>query len=198
VNKPADTLRLFFALQPAAGQSAALADRVAPLIARLEAQAVPAANLHATLCFLGAMPSHDLEKLRCVAAAQHARQAPLHFGTLEFWREPRVLCATTGANRVPASLRELAGNLARGAEGAGFKPDGKPFRPHLTLARKIHAARVEQCGQWPQDFSPPLLMRCDRFVLMESRRGESGSTYSVVDSWPLYADDTDSSPANIQ
>jgi len=32
-------------------------------------------------------------------------------------------------------------------------------------------------------------VRCENFVLMESRRGPDGSIYSVVESWPLYADE---------
>ena len=94
-------------------------------------------------------------------------------------------------------MKDLADNLGRDATAAGFHPDIKPFRPHLTLARKIHPATAARCD-WPQNLSPPLLVRCDRFVLMESRRGESRSIYSVVDSWPLYAEDTDSLSANIQ
>lgn len=193
----ADTLRLFFALQPEAGQSAALVERVAPLVAQLEAQCAPAENIHATLCFIGAVAAEQLENLKRVAAAQHARCASLSFDTLEFWETPRVLCATTGERAIPASVRELAESLGRDAQAAGFHPDIKPLRPHLTLARKILPARAARCG-WPQSFAPPLLLRCDRFVLMASRRGESGSIYSVVDSWPLYAEDTDSSSANIQ
>ena len=195
--KAAGTLRLFFALQPEPGQKAALAERAAPLAAQLEAQVVPAENIHATLCFIGAVAAGDLEKLKSVAAAQHMRGVALHFDTLEYWQKPRVLCATGGENANLAPVLELADSLGRGAQAAGFHPDIKPFRPHLTLARKITRARAAQC-EWPQTFAPPLLVRCDRFVLMESRRGESGSIYSVVDSWPLYADDTDSSSANIQ
>ena len=47
-------LRLFFALQPTLEQNTALTAHVAPLVAQLEAQPVPAQNLHATLCFIGA------------------------------------------------------------------------------------------------------------------------------------------------
>jgi 2'-5' RNA ligase len=101
-----------------------------------------------------------------------------------------VLCATAAESAGSAPARELAEQLGHAALTAGFHPDIKPFRWHLTVARKIHPVRAAQC-EWPQPLAPPLLVRCDRFVLMESRPGESGSLYSVVDSWPLYADDTD-------
>lgn len=191
-----DTLRLFFALLPEPAQKAGLSERVAPLVASLEAQRVPPENVHATLCFIGAVSPEDLATLTAVAAAQHRPHASLLFDQLEFWEKPRVLCATPAAG-ASSSLQELADGLARAAQAAGFRPDIKPFRPHLTLARKIVPARAKAC-EWPQTLSPPLLLRCDRFVLMESRRGESGSIYSVVDSWPLDTDHTDSSSANIQ
>ena len=194
MRNDAGTLRLFFALQPEAGQNAALVERVAPLVGRLDAQRVPAENIHATLCFIGAVAPEDVEKLKRVASAQRGAHASLCFDALEFWEKPRVLCATAA---LAPTLQELADNLGRGARAAGFRPDIKPFRPHLTLARKVQPARAARCD-WPQTLAPPLRLRCDRFVLMESRRGESGSIYSVVDSWPLYAADTDSLSANIQ
>jgi RNA 2',3'-cyclic 3'-phosphodiesterase len=197
VCKAAGTLRLFFALQPEPWQKTALAELAAPLAAQLEAPVVPAENIHATLCFIGAVAPEHLEKLKCVAAAQHARGLSLRFDTFEYWEKPRVLCATGGGSAIPAAVLEFVDALGRSAQAAGFQPDIKPFRPHLTLARKITPARAARC-EWPQSLVPPLLLHCDRFVLMESRRGESASTYSVVDSWPLYADDTDSSSANIQ
>lgn len=187
---PPATLRLFFALQPRAEQKSALVERVAPWIALLEAQRVPAENIHATLCFLGAVAPEDLGRVKDVAANQRGRQAILRFDTLEFWQKPRVLCATAAENAASAPARELADNLGRAAQAAGFHPDIKPFRAHITLARKIHPRNAEK-SEWPQSLAPPLLLRGDRFVLMESRRGESGSIYSVVESWPLYADDTD-------
>jgi 2'-5' RNA ligase len=63
VRNAAGTLRLFFALQPEAGQSAALVERVAPWAARLEAQRVPAENIHATLCFFGTVALGHLARL---------------------------------------------------------------------------------------------------------------------------------------
>jgi 2'-5' RNA ligase len=197
VNRIPGTLRLFFALQPQLEQSASLVERVAPLVARLQAQRVPPENLHATLCFIGAVAPGQLEALKSVAASVRGRHASLRFDTLEHWPKPRVLCATAAENAASAPARALAEALAAAAVGSGFTPDVKPFRAHLTLARKVHAPSAAQC-EWPQPLASPLIVSCDRFVLMESRRGESGSTYSVVDSWPLYADDTDSWPANIQ
>ena len=59
----------------------------------------------------------------------------LRFDALEYWETPKILCAT--ASRDSSSARELAIALGEAAVAAGFSPDIKPFRAHLTLARKI-------------------------------------------------------------
>jgi 2'-5' RNA ligase len=173
--------RLFFALQPTPDQNAALTTQVAPLIEQLRARVVRAENLHATLCFIGAVESERVDGLRAVASKVRGRHVTLCFDTLEAWETPKVLCAT--ASEMSESAHALAGALADATIAGGFTPDIKPFRAHLTLARKISR---DLSVAFPQSLAPPTIMRCDRFVLMESRREESGSIYSAVDSWPLY------------
>ena len=173
-------LRLFFALQPSAEQNAALTTQVAPLVAELGAQPVRAENLHATLCFIGAVAPERLDELRSVAARVRGRCSELRFDTLEHWEGPKILCATT--SEVSESARELAVALGEATIAAGFTPDIKPFRVHLTLARKVSR---DLSVAFPQLLTPPMLVRCDRFALMESRRGELGSIYSVSASWVL-------------
>ena len=70
-------LRLFFALQPTPEQNIAITAQVAPLI--VGAQPVRADNLHATLCFIGALGPQRLDGLRAVAATVHARRVELRF-----------------------------------------------------------------------------------------------------------------------
>jgi 2'-5' RNA ligase len=177
-------LRLFFALQPAPAQNLELVERVAPLVAQLQAQRVPPANLHATLCFIGAVPREKLPALCEAVAAVRGGAATLDFNALEYWAKPKILCATAPDTAGAAPARELAQRIADAVTAAGFAPDAKPFRAHLTLARKITAQRAAAC-EWPRELSPPLRVHCDQFVLMQSQRDESGSTYSVVASWPL-------------
>jgi 2'-5' RNA ligase len=105
----------------------------------------------------------------------------LRFTALDYWEQPKVLCATALDDDGARRAQELCRDLSSAAIDAGFAPDVKAFRAHLTLARKVRAAT----GAWPRALEPALLMHCERFVLMESRRAESGSIYSVMDSWPL-------------
>jgi 2'-5' RNA ligase len=177
-------LRLFFALQPTHEQNVALAELTAPLAARLHAQRVPPENLHATLCFVGAVEEARLETLKSAAAMMRGRPATLRFDALEYWRKPKVLCATASDDAASAPARALAERLAAATLEAGFTPDVKPFRAHVTLARKVHPGRAEEC-EWPRALAPPVRVQCDRFALMRSDRGEAGSIYSVVHSWPL-------------
>jgi len=174
-------LRLFFALQPTPEQKTALAAQIAPLVAQVDAQPVRADNLHATLCFIGALEPEKLEGLRAAAATVRGGRVTMRFDALEHWQIPKVLCATTSEES--HSARELAAALAQATTAAGFTPDVKPFRAHLTLARKVSR---DLSVEFPQELAPPTFMHCDRFFLMQSRRGEGGSIYSAVDSWALY------------
>ena len=98
-------LRLFFALQPTLEQNTALTAHVAPLVAQLEARAVPAQNLHATLCFIGAVEAaavstHCAPRRRACAAGRR----DLRFDALEYWETPQILCATAGRDSSAAAL----------------------------------------------------------------------------------------------
>ena len=118
-----------------------------------------------------------------------AAPATLRFDALEYWSKPKILCATAADDIAAAPARVLAQRLGEGALAAGFTPDIKPFRPHLTLVRKVRAARASALT-WPQTLEPGFVLRCEKFALMQSRPGERGSIYSVVESWPLYADES--------
>jgi len=107
-----------------------------------------------------------------------------HYDALEYWETPKVLCAT--ASRDSSEAMELAIALGEAVVAAGFSPDIKPFRAHLTLARKIAAAQAASVPL-PLPLEPPMVMRADKFVLMSSRREGERSIYSAVETWPLYA-----------
>jgi len=124
----------------------------------------------------------ELEELRAAAATVRAAALKLRFEQLEFWDKPRVLCAT--GSKESEAAHDLARRLGEAAVAAGFAPDLKPFRAHLTLARKVKSAEAAKI-EWPRPFSPSMTVRCDRFVLMQSRREDGGSIYSALDSWEL-------------
>ena len=179
-------LRLFFALQPTLELNVSLVEQVAPVVARLGAQRVPPENLHATLCFLGAVAEEKLPRLLATAAGIRCPSATLRFDALEYWQKPKVVCVTAVEDLAATPARELAERLAAATVEAGFAPDVKPFRPHMTLARKVSRARALEC-EWPCALAPPVTVWFERFVLMRSDRGASGSVYSAVESWALDA-----------
>jgi 2'-5' RNA ligase len=178
------TRRLFFALQPDPDLADALIAGWSPLALQLRGKPVPSSNLHATLTFIGAVPENRVDELRTVARSVRGMPGEIVFDTLEIWEEPRVL-VLTAPHHPSLEAAALAMALRDAALAHGFAPDLKNFRPHLTLARKIDLT-VARSLPWPRENSPGFVVRFDRFALMESRRGEHGSIYSVVDSWPLY------------
>ena len=159
-------------------------EAVAKLAADLQSTPVAASNLHVTLCFLGQVDEARVDDLRRLASSVRARHCELEFDAFDVWKKPRILCAVTSAD-VPAEAASLAESLRVATNAAGFAPDDRPWRPHLTLARKVRG-NAEEPQRWPQKFAPGFVVRGERFLLMESRRGEAGSAYSVVDSWALY------------
>jgi 2'-5' RNA ligase len=141
---------------------------------------VPAEQLHLTLAFLGAVPaarSAELAALtRQVETASQAMPLPqLSFTRLACWRKAQVLVALAATDAGVACVAEV---LREGALGAGFCPDLKPFRAHVTVARKV-ARAVHGTSL------APVLWSCRLLALVESRTTAEGPLYSVVESAPL-------------
>jgi 2'-5' RNA ligase len=99
----------------------------------------------------------------------------LQFERLAYWHAPQILVALSTAG---AAAAELAAALQREASAAGFLPDLKPFRAHVTVARKVtHAAASTPL--------PSVSWKCAEFALVESRTIATGSVYSVLESYLL-------------
>ena len=171
--------RLFFALWPTVAEQAALADAAAAVLGGARGgRAVPRENLHLTHAFLGSVPDSSLAALRSVAREIEATRARVTvvLDRIDYWRRSGILCATASSPESAAS--DLSNDLKRLLVAARFTPDLKPFRAHVTLARKVSgstAPRVLAAVTWT--FA--------EFRLVESRTGPGGSLYSALDSWAL-------------
>lgn len=153
---------------------------------------VPTDNLHVTLAFLGSVPEQRLPRLAEIARAAAATPAAaarstaagaasppgaveLAFDRLEFWREAHLLCALPTE---PAPVTALARALQDLLAADGFAPDLKPFRPHVTVVRKV--VRPGPLGNMH-----PVVWRFTELALIESRTLPQGALYSVIESYRL-------------
>jgi 2'-5' RNA ligase len=190
------TRRLFFALWPDAEQRGALAHATRKSVRSCGGRPVPVQSLHVTLAFLGSVPEGRVPELdriaRRVADAFPAAAQPLllTFDRLVHWARPQILCALgteePGAVQTPGEPRDgdaasapaLSATLKNETAAAGFSPDLKPFRAHVTVARKVaHAPSVLALQ--------PVLWRFHAFALIESRTDPAGPVYSVIESYLL-------------
>ena len=172
--------RVFFALWPTEAQRNALADATLDAVRSSGGRPVPSLNLHTTLSFLGSVPERRIQDLdsiaRRVAGASASGAAPLllKFDQVEYWKKPQILCVV--AQGESPQVLALADALAKETAGAGFNPDLKPFRPHVTLARKVsHPIRTTGMD--------PVVWRFTEFALVESRTEPGGSAYRILASF---------------
>jgi len=181
------TRRLFFALWPDDEQRAALTHASARIVRHCGGRPVPGENLHVTLAFLGSVPEPRLTELGAVArraAAAFPRDSvpiALSLGTLEHWAKAQVLTVLERKDEAPAApsgAPTLARILCTETAAAGFSPDLKPFRVHVTVARKV--ARPPRPGVMRK-----VEWSFDAFALVESRTLPEGPVYSVVESYVL-------------
>lgn len=166
------TRRLFFALWPDPAQQAALAEATRGVVERSGGQAVPPDNLHITLVFVGSVPESEIDRIESIATnvAKDVGTEPalVALDTLEHWKKPRIVCLTT-QQPANAQATRIAEVLGERLTAAGFAPDRKPFRPHVTLARKVSRGSMQTLPPWRWSFG--------EFALIESHNGPAGSVY---------------------
>lgn len=167
--------RLFFALWPDEETRAALKAlqrEPGPASGRL----VHPQDLHQTLVFLGQV---DAQRLPCVLAAAdrvHAAATSLELTRLGYWRGPRV--AWAAPDETPEPLLDLVDQLWTNLSDCGFEREARPFRSHVTLARKVRPFATAALGrQIPWEVRD--------FVLVTSLSEPSPPRYKVLQRWPL-------------
>lgn len=178
-----DRVRAFVALEIEEALRARIAEGTAALRALLPGvRWVRPEGVHLTLRFLGwALPESlaGIEtRLREAAAACPPSAA--RFSSLGMFPErgsPRVLWLGT---HLEPSVLELQAACERAAAEAGFDPEERPFRSHLTLGRWSERVRRPEL--------PPLdvgATRLERLVLFRSELRRGGAVYTPLAAFPL-------------
>ncbi len=168
-------MRLFLALQPRPKECERLLEVVPKGYRR--GRRVPVGNLHLTLVFLGTCSAGQVAQVQQVATATRVAGGQITLSRLAVWRGPRVQVLEPWSGRVPGWLAHLHRTLAQGLRAVGFRLESRPFRPHLTLARKCSPHEDIRVG--------PVRLHLQEFVLMASESGNGGVRYPVLQRWPL-------------
>jgi len=173
-------------------------ERIRQQVARVQAAFRPVAGAakwvepalcHITLKFLGYVAEGQVGAIAdaCRRAAAAGRPFELSFegvGAFPRWRGARVLWMGLGSGQ--AALGELQVAVESHLGPLGFEPEGRPFAPHLTLARfKQPPGRdIEDVARQfeHQRFAS---VRVGELRLMRSELRPSGPTYSVLEAFPL-------------
>lgn len=168
--------RVFAAVVPPPETVAALAHHLGPV--DLPGRAVPPANWHVTLRFVGQVDEITYE--RWLGALSEIRVEPVRIrlrglGAFPNRRKATVLWAGVDAG----GLETWAEAVEEACQSAGMAPEERPFRPHLTLSRVRPPADVRPLiersseavvGEW----------RADSFSVMAA----VGSRYRVYETFP--------------
>ena len=170
-----ERVRLFVAVdlpQEVRARLAAWCDRAAPE----DVRRVPAVNMHVTLAFLGSRRWDD-----AAVVADLLPRLARGVGTLRtagaLWlppRRPGVLTVALDDDTTLAALQ--ADVVAALVDAVGFEPEGRPFRPHVTVGRVRRGTRVGACSLDPPRlaFAPPTM------TLYRSHTGGGGTRYEPL------------------
>ena len=162
------TQRLFTALWPGPSLRAAIAEWQRTWDWPRQAARVKADRLHATLHFLGDVPTRRVPELT-LALAVPFESFELELGLAGVW--PNGV-AVVEPLAIPPELLELHARVGAVLSRLELPVDTRAYRPHVTLARRAHGAK-------PPPGSPALRWRVDGgYVLVRSLPGGAG--YEVI------------------
>jgi RNA 2',3'-cyclic 3'-phosphodiesterase len=184
--------RLFFALEigaAARARAAAIAIALRDQPGGHDVRWVREESLHVTLRFLGAVDEARVDVLEreVVAATRGVVPFAASLAGLVMFpspRRPRVIAL----GREPAGARgALAAQVERGVVAAGFAPEARPFRAHLTLGRVREQRRFALAA----DVTASVTAHGDAWdvvetVLFRSDLAPSGARYTPLVRVPLH------------
>ena len=181
----AELMRVFVAVPLDEETRHRLAHVVAERVPEIPGGAVDPQKWHLTLRFLGEVDEVGVDRIRhSLDTADLGGPFTMAWGGLgAFPRPTRASVLWVGVPRGADGLRSLWMATDMALEDAGFPPEDRPFRPHLTIARIRPPEDVS--GVTAGEPLAAVSMQVDRITLFQSRLGRGGAAYSVVDEFVL-------------
>ncbi|WML25264.1 RNA 2',3'-cyclic phosphodiesterase [Neobacillus sp. OS1-33] len=146
-------------------------------------------DLHITLAFLGSAPPDKLKQAenQVQEALKDVQTFTLKINKLGFFGNvdsPRVFWADTEESK---NLQSIRNKVFSACEEAGFQLETRPFRPHITLARKWKGEQPfqpELLGLW-EEFQPvPLSFEAVEVVIYQTHLDKTPK-YEAIKIYPL-------------
>ena len=175
-------IRLFAAIPIPPEISAGLADlqRSIPGVRWTEPR-----DYHLTLCFVGDIDNRQANEFADELSRIQMNPFALKVSSLDVFggNDPHVLWA--GLAPCP-ELEILHRSVKSAVHSAGLKPDSKPFKPHITLAR----LRNPPAGAIEKLLQQHIALRSseftvDHFALYSAKPRTGGGPYVVEEKFPL-------------
>ncbi len=127
-------------------------------------------NLHLTLCFIG--ETQQVDKIK--SALKRVNFQPFVLSASEFQNFRDMIWVGIKKNQ---ALSELSKSIKIELDKAKIDHDRKPFKAHITLARKVE-------GDVPKLELPDAKMKVEKISLMKSARENGKLVYTEIFSAP--------------
>jgi 2'-5' RNA ligase len=179
-------MRIFFAIELGDAVLDLLEEATVPLRAEAPELAwVPRDKRHLTLKFLGDVDEAAVSKLTEAADRAAARHGPLEMHVREVGAFPnfrRARVVWIGVEQEPR-LELLHHDLELACADEGFEVEGRPFRPHVTLARvraPLPAERLRALARAARRVRAKANVLVERITLFESTLAPTGARYRRI------------------
>jgi 2'-5' RNA ligase len=169
-------VRTFFALVPEESIRLQFLTLARDVARRSRGRAISGEHVHLTLAFLGDVPYGSVAELCAIGERLPRTGALLDFDTLGAWRASGV--AWVAPSIVAPVLLALHSTLHDALTSANFELESRPFRPHVTLARR--------CVQpHPRTRCAPIHWPVRRLCLIGSELRPEGPLHTTIAEWML-------------
>jgi len=171
------SVRVFFALWPAAAERDQLAAWQKPLQHLCGGRTMRGETLHNTLVFIGDVEQPRLEALQLAAKEVNGKAFELCFDVARYWGHNHIVYAAP--DEIPQHLAQLADALEQRLRAHHFKFDRREYKPHVTLLRN---------AKWTDAPLPgmrPVYWQIKDFALVQSVLQDGLTRYQVLAKFPL-------------
>lgn len=146
-------------------------------------------DIHITLVFIGALDEEYLVKVLNALKKVGSLCEPFEIKLTDIILAPmlknaKYIWLNTNAPKALENLHKKVVEALRSA-GIRFKLDYYPYRPHITLARRVQSRGVLNVNNAQLSESLNLTVKINSFEVMESFLSKKGAQYQIIQSYIL-------------